>query len=74
MNTYVNKEKLSNFVKLKRGSRGLKEVCEESGRVHPCQINRVEKCQDVYTETFLAICDWLDLSPTEFFTTIESEN
>lgn len=44
MNTYVNKEKLSNFVKLKRGSRGLKEVCEESGRVHPYQINRVEKC------------------------------
>ncbi|MEL4896326.1 helix-turn-helix domain-containing protein [Crocosphaera sp. Alani8] len=62
----LNTEKLANLVRSKRGNRGLRETAKEIGNVSPSTISRVEKGKTPDMDTFLALCEWLQVSPMEF--------
>lgn len=62
-------ERLASLVRKKRGSRGLRETAAESGQLSPSTLSRVENGKIPDLETFLALCNWLGISPAEFFNT-----
>lgn len=55
--------KLANLVRSKRGSNGLRDTASEIGNVSPSTISRVENGKTPDIETFLALCDWLEIPP-----------
>jgi transcriptional regulator with XRE-family HTH domain len=59
-------QKLATMVRNKRGNRGLREVSKEIGGVSPSTISRVENEKMPDMDTFLKLCDWLQVSVTEF--------
>jgi transcriptional regulator with XRE-family HTH domain len=67
MANYLDMEKLASLVRTKRQERGLREVSKEIGTVSPSTISRVENGKVPDLETFLALCDWLDVSPADLF-------
>ena len=66
MGSYLDIERLASLVRSKRGSRGLRETAQEIGNVSPSTISRVENGKIPDMDTFLAICDWLEIHPIEF--------
>ena len=69
----LNAEKLANLVRSKRGNKGLRETAKEIGNVSPSTISRVENGKTPDMDTFLALCEWLDVSPAEFIQNTEEE-
>jgi transcriptional regulator with XRE-family HTH domain len=67
MANYLDIEKLASLVRTKRQERGLREISSEIGTVSPSTISRVENGKVPDLETFLALCDWLDVSPADLF-------
>lgn len=69
-------EKLAHLVRSKRGRRGLRETAQAIGNVSPSTISRVENGKTPDMETFLALCDWLEVPPAELIknTDLEKEN
>jgi transcriptional regulator with XRE-family HTH domain len=65
MSNYLDIETLSNLVRNKRLTRGLRETSKEIGTVSPSTISRVENGQIPDLDTFLTLCDWLAVSPAE---------
>jgi transcriptional regulator with XRE-family HTH domain len=65
--TSFNVHALALRLRTKRGERSLREVVEEIKGVSLSTLSRVENSKPVDIETFLALCDWLDCSPLEFF-------
>ena len=66
MATELNIARLSALVRSRRGDRGLRETAEEIGNVSPSTLSRVENgriAPDM--ETFLALCDWLEVHPAQ---------
>jgi transcriptional regulator with XRE-family HTH domain len=63
MANYLDIEKLASLVRTKRRERGLREVSKEIGTVSPSTISRVENGKVPDIDTFLILCDWLDVSP-----------
>jgi len=57
---------LAALIKTKRGSRGLREIAQEIGGVSPSTLSRIENGKVPDMDTFLRICDWLQVSSTEF--------
>lgn len=65
MGSYLDMEKLANLVRNKRLTRGLRETAKEIGNVSPSTISRVENGKIPDMDTFLALCDWLEVPPAE---------
>ncbi|MEH2330108.1 helix-turn-helix domain-containing protein [Nostoc sp.] len=65
---------LAAMVKTKRGRKGLRDTAKEIGNVSSSTLSRVENGKMPDMETFLVLCDWLQVSPAELFKkTEESE-
>lgn len=67
MPSYLAVEQLAALVKTKRGKRGLREIAEEIGNVSASTLSRIEKGKMPDLDTFLRLCDWLEVSPDQFF-------
>ena len=63
MSNYLDIKTLANLVHIKRGKRGLREIAEIAG-VSASTLSRVEREQIPDIETFLALCDWLEVPPS----------
>jgi transcriptional regulator with XRE-family HTH domain len=63
MGNYLDMETLAALVRSKRLNRGLRETSAEIGTVSPSTISRVENGQIPDIDKFLALCDWLEISP-----------
>lgn len=73
MRNYLDIERLANLVRSKRSSRGLRETAKEIGNVSPSTISRVENGKTPDMDTFLALCDWLEVPPAELIKNTEDE-
>lgn len=73
MKNYLNAERLANLVRSKRGSRGLRETAKEIGKVSPSTISRVENGKTPDMDTFLALCDWLEVPPAELMKNTDNQ-
>lgn len=71
MGSYLDMERLASLVRKKRGSRGLRETADEIGAVSPSTLSRVESGKMPDMETFLALCNWLEVPPAELFRNME---
>ncbi len=69
MTTYLALEQLAALVKAKRGKRGLREVAKEIGNVSASTLSRIEQGKMPDLDTFMRLCDWLEISPDQFFKT-----
>lgn len=67
MGNYLDTGKLAAMVRTKRASRGLREAAVEAGDISPSTLSRVENEKVPDMETFLLLCDWLQVPPNEFF-------
>ena len=68
-----NIEKLASLVRSKRGTRGLRETAKEIGNVSPSTISRVENGKTPDMDTFLALCNWLEVPPAELMKNTQDE-
>jgi len=73
MTSYLDTEKFSTLVQRKRGNRGLREIASITG-VSASTISRVERKQIPDLETFLVLCDWLEILPTELIKNTEDKS
>ena len=69
----LNKEKLAKLIKVKRVGKSLRDVTDEIG-VSPSTLSRVERGSLPDMDTFLSLCDWLDVAPREFFSNGKKED
>ncbi len=67
MGNYLDTERLATMVRTKRAARGLREAALEAGDISPSTLSRVENGKPPDMETFLLLCDWLRVPPSEFF-------
>lgn len=63
MGHYLDTELLAALTRSQRGSRGLREVAKEIGDVSPSTLSRIENGKMPDMETFLLLCDWLEVPP-----------
>lgn len=63
MGHYLDTELLATLTRGRRGSRGLREIAKEIGDVSPSTLSRVENGKMPDMETFLLLCDWLEVPP-----------
>ena len=73
MANYLDMKKLASLVRNKRLTRGLRETAKEIGNVSPSTISRVENGKTPDMETFLALCDWLEIPAAELIKNTEDE-
>lgn len=69
--SYLDMERLASLVRKKRGSKGLRETADEIGNVSPSTLSRVESGKIPDMETFLTLCNWLEVPPAELFRNTE---
>lgn len=69
MQNHLDMDRLARLIQTKRASKGLREVAAEIGNVSPSTLSRVENGRVPDMETFLSLCDWLCVAPSEFFST-----
>ncbi|KYC41368.1 transcriptional regulator [Scytonema hofmannii PCC 7110] len=62
---------LATIVRTKRGTRGLRETAKEIGNISPSTLSRVENGKMPDMETFLLLCDWLEVPPAELIKNTE---
>lgn len=72
MSSQLDTEKLASMLKAKRGSLGLRGLAEEIGGVSASTLSRIEQGKLPDVDTFLRVCDWLEVSP-EFFSKNKKE-
>ena len=63
MASYVEIERLAALVRTKRGKKGLRQVAAEIEGVSPSTLSRVENGKTPDMDTFLKLCDWLEIAP-----------
>lgn len=66
MSSILDTQRLATLLKARRGNRGLREIAQEIGNVSPATLSRIENGKMLDVETFLAICDWLEVTPQQF--------
>lgn len=66
MSTNLDIKKLSKMLSSKRGSKGLRTIAEEIGGVSASTLSRIEQGNLPDIDTFLKICNWLEVSPDYF--------
>lgn len=69
METRLAIEKLAALVKAKRGEKGLRATAEEIGKISASTLSRIEQGKLPDLDTFTRLCDWLEVSPEQFFET-----
>ena len=62
MSSYLDVKELAELVRHKRGDRGLREIASTTG-ISASTISRVENEKTLDVQTFLTLCDWLEVSP-----------
>ncbi|MCI0560083.1 MAG: helix-turn-helix domain-containing protein [Nitrososphaera sp.] len=67
MGTRLVVENLAALVKAKRGERGLRETAEEIGEISASTLSRIEQGKIPDLDTFMRLCDWLQVAPDQFF-------
>ena len=67
MSNTLDVNKLSQMLKSKRGSQGLRKIAEDIGGVSASTLSRIEQGNLPDIDTFLKICEWLEVTP-DFFT------
>ncbi|MBC8137174.1 MAG: helix-turn-helix transcriptional regulator [Fibrella sp.] len=67
MKSDLNIERLATMVRAKRGNRNLRDTATEIGNLSPSTLSRVENAKTPDMETFLLLCDWLEVAPAELF-------
>lgn len=70
MSSTLNAEKLAEMIKNKRGGRGLRAAATEIGGVSASTLSRIEQGSLPDIDTFIKICNWLNV-PTDYFTRSE---
>ena len=66
MSRFLDTHHLAVFVKTKRGNRSLRDVAQDFEDISPSTLSRVEHEKMVDVQTFLRLCDWLQVVPHEF--------
>jgi transcriptional regulator with XRE-family HTH domain len=66
MTKILDTRHLAALIKTKRGNRGLREIAQEIGDVSPSTLSRIENGKVPDMDTFLRICDWLQVSSEVF--------
>lgn len=68
MKSKLNTDLLSGMVKSKRGNLGLRIIAKEIGDISPTTLSRIEQGKIPDVDTFIKICDWLEVSTDTFIT------
>lgn len=68
---YLLVSELAARVRNKRANKGLREAARELGNVRPSTISQVENGKTPDMDTFLALCNWLGVSPSELIDEIK---
>ena len=66
MSRFLDTYHLAAVVKTKRGNRSLRDVTQDLEDMSPSTLSRIENEKMVDVQTFLRICDWLQVAPQEF--------
>jgi transcriptional regulator with XRE-family HTH domain len=66
MSATLNTDLLASMIREKRGSNGQRQVADEIGNISLATISRIEQGKIPDVDTFIKICDWLNV-PTETF-------
>ena len=66
MNSTLNTELLSSMIKSKRGKKGLRDTAIEIGNVSSATLSRIEQGNLPDVETFIRLCNWLNVSTDTF--------
>ncbi|MEO0707816.1 MAG: XRE family transcriptional regulator [Cyanobacteria bacterium J06649_5] len=66
MGYYLDVQMLAGLVRSKRGTRGLREIAQEC-HTSASTISRVEREQVPDINSFLALCNWLEVAPVRLF-------
>jgi len=74
MNSTLNTELLASMIKTKRGKMGLRdtaiEISNETGKtISAATLSRIEQGNLPDVETFIKLCQWLNVSTDEFVAT-----
>lgn len=67
MEYHLDTNLLAARVKTKRGKKGLRDTAKEIGNISSSTLSRVENGKMPDMETFLLLCNWLQVSPAELF-------
>lgn len=67
MGSYLAMDKLAALLKAKRGNQGLRETAKAITGVSASTLSRIEQGKMPDLDTFMRLCDWLEVSPNEFF-------
>jgi transcriptional regulator with XRE-family HTH domain len=77
MRHYLDKELLARLTRSKRGRKTLREIAVEIGieigSVSPSTLSRVENGKMPDMETFLFLCEWLQVPPSTFLINAHEE-
>lgn len=66
MGSMLDTQQLAVLLKERRGERGLRDIAQEIGNVSPATLSRIENGKMLDVETFLRLCDWLEVNPQHF--------
>jgi len=69
METRLAVEKLAALIKAKRGKKGLRATASEVGEISASTLSRIEQGKMPDIDTFMRLCDWLEVTPEQFFET-----
>lgn len=69
----LNTDRLANLVREKRGKKSLRDVVPEIGDISTATLSRVENGKMPDMETFLILCNWLNVPPSGFFGSADDE-
>lgn len=67
---YLDLPRLATLIKGKRGTMGLRDCAVaigKFGKISPSTISRIENEGIPEMETFVILCNWLEVSPATFF-------
>jgi len=72
MQSTLNNELLAGMLKSKRANKGLRAIAEEIGDISAATLSRIEQGKIPDVDTFIRICDWLNV-PTDTFIVSEAK-
>ncbi|MDJ0598117.1 MAG: helix-turn-helix transcriptional regulator [Crocosphaera sp.] len=73
MKYQIDIEKLTSLIRSKQGKRTLREVGKEIGNVSFSTISRIQNGKTPDINTFLALCEWLGVSPAKLIKNTEEK-
>ncbi|NEP84828.1 MAG: helix-turn-helix transcriptional regulator [Okeania sp. SIO3B3] len=68
-------DRLAALIRSKRGNKGLRQIAAEIDGVSSSTLSRVENGKTPDMDTFLKLCDWLEISPNSLIiSTLDTES